>query len=202
VTATATAVAPFLTLAFGKRLRLECVVGDLLNERTEAIACPDNSDLTLQHGLARRIAEAAGPHWVGEARIQAKAKGILGVGCARLFNFAGRLHQEAVVHIVPPLWIGEAKDEFGTHDLTGHTRELLTCAVYDTIRIANDAGLMSIALPALGFSGSCAIPAGVCAPAYLSGVRRFANRHGFPALQLIRLVVPEGPLVGLLTAAH
>lgn len=177
-------------------LLLDCLVGDLLAQEVEAIVCPCNSDLTHVAPLPRRIADAAGPTWEGEAAALRVRFGTLGVGTARLQNEAGRLlHAECVIHAVGPLWGTPAEDADEHH--VGYVRTLLADTVFDALRCAHRAGVKSLALPPIAAER---LPGGIVATAHLQGIRRFARSILHSSLTQVRLVVTEGILVPLLKA--
>ncbi|MGC1788046.1 MAG: O-acetyl-ADP-ribose deacetylase [Terriglobales bacterium] len=125
-----------LTFANGKTLQL---VGpaDITKETTEAIVNAANSSLLGGGGVDRAIHRAGGPSILQECkRIVAKI-GTLPAGKA-VITTAGRLPAKYVVHTVGPVYRG------GQHEA-----ETLASCYRESIGIADDHGIQSLAFPSI-----------------------------------------------------
>ena len=126
-----------LTFSNGKMLELHGPA-DITKETTEAIVNAANSSLLGGGGVDGAIHRAGGPSIVEECkRIVAKI-GTLPAGKAVLTT-GGRLPAKFVIHTVGPVFRG------------GHQREAETLAscYRESIRIADDHGIKSLAFPSI-----------------------------------------------------
>jgi O-acetyl-ADP-ribose deacetylase len=126
-----------LTFANGKALEL---VGpaDITKETTEAIVNAANSSLMGGGGVDGAIHRAGGPSILEECkRIVAKI-GKLPVGRAVLTT-AGRLPAKYVIHTVGPVYSGGKQ----------HEAETLASCYRESIKIADDHAIRSLAFPAI-----------------------------------------------------
>jgi putative ATPase len=156
------------------------VLGNLLDEETDGIVNAANGWLAHGGGVAAAQAAAAGPARAGEGGRLVKARGPLPTGSAALTT-AGRLPFKGVIHAVGPRR-GEGREE-----------EQLVSALRAAFEIADDRGWASLSFPAVS-AGIFAVPAEVCARAYLRAADRFYAEHPATPLLAIRLVVFDGPV--------
>jgi O-acetyl-ADP-ribose deacetylase (regulator of RNase III) len=161
--------------------RFDVVLGDLLQEPTEAIVNAANSQLAHGGGVAAAIARAAGPLLEREGDELVREGGPIPVGAA-VVTTAGTLPFLGVVHAVGPRW-GEGDEE-------GKLVRALSSAF---LRV-HEKGWESVSFPAVS-SGIFAVPAPVCARAYVSAVRGFFAAYPDSSLKTIRLVLVGGALV-------
>src|SRR5208283_1984227 len=125
-----------LTFANGKTLELDGPA-DITKETTDAIVNAANSSLLGSGGVDGAIHRAGGPSILQECkRIVAKI-GTLPAGKA-VITTAGRLPAKYVVHTVGPVYRG------GQHEA-----ETLACCYRESIRIADDHGIQSLAFPSI-----------------------------------------------------
>ncbi len=108
------------------------VVGDLTEERTDAIVNAANSALAHGGGVAGAIVRRGGP----EIQAESDARAPVPVGRAAVTG-AGRLPCRHVIHAVGPVW-GEGDEE-----------AKLRAAVASALACAEGLGLASVALPAI-----------------------------------------------------
>jgi len=130
-------VAAKLTVANGKVLEL---VGpaDLTKETTEAIVNAANSSLLGGGGVDGAIHRAGGPSILEECKRIVAQIGRLSAGKA-VITTAGRLPAKYVIHTVGPVYGGGKR---------GEAQTLASC-YREAIRIADDHGIHSLALPAI-----------------------------------------------------
>ncbi len=112
--------------------RIEVVVGDLTEQRTDAIVNAANSALAHGGGVAGAIARRGG----AEIQEESWRKAPVPVGGA-VATGAGRLPCRRVIHAVGPQW-GEGDEE-----------AKLRSAVRASLRRAEDERLTSLAMPAI-----------------------------------------------------
>jgi O-acetyl-ADP-ribose deacetylase (regulator of RNase III) len=161
--------------------RFEADSADLLAEKTDAIVNAANGHLAHGGGVAAAIAAAAGPELEREGDAWVGAHGPIPTGRA-VATTAGRLPFRAVIHAVGPMQ-GEGDEE-----------RLLADALRSAFAIAHERGYRSLSFPAVS-SGIFAVPADVCARAYVQAVRSFWAAHPVTPLKSLRLCLFRGPIV-------
>ena len=131
--------APRLTFAYGKTLELHGPA-DITKETTEAIVNAANSSLLGGGGVDGAIHRAGGPSILQECkRIVARMKtGTLPAGQA-VITTAGRLPAKYVIHTVGPVYGGGRQ----------HEAETLASCYRESIRMADDHGIKSLAFPSI-----------------------------------------------------
>lgn len=159
----------------------QAVLYDLLWEPTDCIVNAANGGLSHGGGVAAAIAKAAGPELEEEGDRIVVEKGRIPVGGAVLTT-AGKLPFKGVIHAVGP--------RLGDGDEGEKLRRALTSAFL----IAHERGWASLSFPAVS-SGIFAVPAPVCALAYVSAVTGFFRENPDSSLKHIRLALYKGPLV-------
>ena len=140
--------------------KLTFVIGDLTQQRVDAIVNAANESLLGGAGLDGAIHRAGGPEILAECR----TLGGCATGDAKATT-AGRLPARWVVHAVGPVWRG---GEHGEADL-------LASAYRRSLEAATELGARTIGLPAL----SCGIfgyPAELAAPTAVRVAREHADR--------------------------
>jgi O-acetyl-ADP-ribose deacetylase (regulator of RNase III) len=126
-----------LTFANGKTLEFDGPA-DITKETTEAIVNAANSSLLGGGGVDGAIHRAGGPSILEECqRIVAKI-GTLPAGQA-VITTGGRLPAKYVVHTVGPVYRGVQR----------HEAETLANCYRESIRIADDHGIQSLAFPSI-----------------------------------------------------
>jgi O-acetyl-ADP-ribose deacetylase (regulator of RNase III) len=164
-------------LELGNGKLLEVVQGDITREATDAIVNAANSSLLGGGGVDGAIHRAGGRSILEECqRIrQTRHPGGLPTGQA-VATAAGRLPARYVIHTVGPVWRGGGSRE----------AELLASAYRESIRVAEELGLSSLAFPAIS-TGAYGFPA---EPAAEIALRTAADElRQAQHLRLIKLVV-------------
>ena len=175
---TPTPAEPVAHLEFPGGKTFFVVHADLLRESVDAIVNAANGHLAHGGGIAGAIARAAGPELVREGDALIARDGPVPTGSAAVTT-AGRLPFRGVIHAVGP------------RQGDGNESAKLTAALVAAFRLAEERGWTSVAFPAVS-SGIFAVPAGVCAGAYLAAVRQFWAEKPDAELNTIRLCVFPG----------
>jgi O-acetyl-ADP-ribose deacetylase len=138
---------------------IEFVVGDLTEQRVDAIVNSASTSLLGGGGVDGAIHRAGGPEILAECRLL----GGCDTGDAKATT-AGRLPARWVVHAVGPVWQGGAAGE----------AELLASAHRRALEVALDVGARTVGFPAI----SCGIygyPPELAAPVAKEAVRPFED---------------------------
>jgi len=136
------------------------VVGDLTEQRVDAIVNAANEALVAGAGVCGAIRRAGGDEIFEEcARL-----GGCETGDAKSTG-AGRLPARHVVHAVGPIWRGGAHGE----------AELLASAYRRALEVAEELGCRTVAFPALS-TGIYGYPAELAAPIAVAAVRELEVR--------------------------
>ncbi len=161
--------------------RIAVQLGDITDVEADAIVNAANSELLLGGGVAGAIARKGGP------KIQAECDKI---GPVKIGNVAvtsaGKLKARYVIHAA-------------SMDLGGHaTSESLKSAVKNTFLAAEEKGVRSIALPAVG-AGIAGFPMRRCAEIMMDEARRALHRRN---LDKITFVLYDQPAFDAFKEAH
>ena len=139
--------------------------GDLTNERVDVIVNPSNNRLRHEAGVAKALLDRGGKVIETESnKIIAKRKSLKD-GDAVMTN-SGYLPCKKVVHAVGP--------DFRDVGLS-ESRILLRRACLNSLIIAQEFKMTSIALPAMG-SGTCGMPKEECAKVMFDAVEEFVKQ--------------------------
>jgi O-acetyl-ADP-ribose deacetylase len=152
---------------------IEFVVGDLTEQRVDAIVNSANTSLLGGGGVDGAIHRAGGPEILAECRLL----GGCDTGDAKATT-AGRLPARWVVHAVGPVWQGGEAGE----------AELLASAHRRSLEVAHELGAHTVAFPAI----SCGIygyPPELAARVAIEAVRPFEAE-----LETIRFVFLDDAL--------
>jgi O-acetyl-ADP-ribose deacetylase len=143
-----------LLLDEGKTIEI-CGPADITSEKTDAIVNAANSSLLGGGGVDGAIHRAGGPEILAECRQIRSKIGTLPAGKA-VITKGGRLAAKHVIHTVGPIYSESANDA-----------ERLADCHRESIRIADENGLASIAFPAIS-TGAFGYPVHEAAPIALS----------------------------------
>jgi len=153
------------------RDRLTIVQGDITRARTDAIVNAANEELRRGGGVCGAIHAAAGPGLERECR----AIGFCATGEAVTTGAHG-LPCRYVIHTVGPIWGADA----------GAAEDVLLHSCYsESIRLAADRGLASIAFPSIS-TGIFGFPIQRAAPVALAAIRDALRDN--PEIREVRLV--------------
>jgi O-acetyl-ADP-ribose deacetylase len=136
------------------------VVGDLTEQRVDAIVNAANEQLAPGGGVCGAIRRAGGDEIFDEAALF----GGCPTGDARATG-GGRLPARHVIHAVGPVWHGGGAGE----------EQLLASAHRRALEVASELGCRTIAFPALS-TGIYGYPPGKAAPVAVGAVRAFLDR--------------------------
>jgi O-acetyl-ADP-ribose deacetylase (regulator of RNase III) len=144
--------------------RIRVIKGDITKVSSDAIVNAANSTLMGGGGVDGDIHRIAGPGLLEECK---KLNGCPG-GEARI-TFAYKLPSLHVIHTVGPIWKGGHRDE----------HELLASCYINSLKIARDLKIRSIAFPAIS-TGAYRFPPDQAANIAITEVRRFISNNNEP----------------------
>ena len=142
-------------------MNLEFISGSVVYATTDAIVNAANSRLMHGGGLARAIADAAGPALWAECDLIDEVP----TGSA-VATTAGDLAATWVIHAVGPIWQGGGSGE----------AELLASAYRSSIQVAAEVGARSVAFPSIS-TGIFGYPLELAAPVAIAAVRDAWAEH-------------------------
>lgn len=149
--------------------------GDLTTEQVDAIVNAANGGLQHGGGVAYAIQRAGGHIIYKESNDWIREHGLIPTGEVGLTR-GGDLPAKYVIHAVGPVYKGGNKNE----------EQLLTNAVMNSLKKANELGLKSIALPAIS-SGIFGFPKDKCANILINTSIKFFEENEDTSLEVIRL---------------
>ncbi len=147
------------TMVNGVKLRL--VQGDITQQTTDAIVNAANSSLMGGGGVDGAIHRAGGPAILEECKQIVDRQGRLPAGQA-VITTGGRLKAKYVIHTVGPVW----------HGGRSHEPETLASAYRESLKIAAERGLTSVAFPSIS-TGAYGYPVGAAARVAVKAVADF-----------------------------
>ena len=150
---------------------LELVEGDITRQDTEAIVNAANSSLLGGGGVDGAIHRAGGPEILEEC----KRIGGCPTGEARITT-GGRLQARWVIHTVGPVY----------HDGRRGEPELLASAYRNSLRLASEKGIRTLAFPSIS-TGAYGYPVAEAARVALTTAIEYLRGH--PDITLVRFVL-------------
>jgi len=149
---------------------IEAIKGDITQQRLDAIVNAANTTLLGGGGVDGAIHRTAGPELLEECR----RIGGCPTGEARITR-GYRLPAKYVIHTVGPVWGGGK----------GREPELLRNCYVNSLRLANEQGIESVAFPSIS-TGAYRYPIAQAARIAVETVREELNRPG--SVELVRFV--------------
>jgi len=122
----------------GEKVSLELLVGNIVEETTDAIVNAANSSLLGGGGVDGAIHRAAGPELLAHCRRIRDLRGALPSGQA-VSTSAGNLKARYVIHTVGPVWQGGKKNE----------PQVLESCYCNSMEEANRLGCLSVSFPSI-----------------------------------------------------
>lgn len=166
-----------LDLPGGKAI--ESVKGDITGERTEAIVNAANASLLGGGGVDGAIHDAGGPKILEECRQIRKTRYPQGLPVGQaVATTGGNLAARYVIHTVGPRWMGGQG---------GQPEQLASC-YRESLRLAEELGLKSIAFPAIS-TGIYGYPIADAAQVAVKTV--YDELPGLKNVRLVRLVAVD-----------
>lgn len=150
---------------------LELVEGDITQQDTEAIVNAANEQLRVGGGVDGAINRAGGPKIQEEARKIGRCP----TGQA-VITTGGNLRARYVIHTVGPIYRDGHQGE----------PELLASAYRESLKIASERGVKSLAFPSLS-TGVYGYPVPDAARVALTTVKDYLAQH--PEIELVRFVL-------------
>jgi O-acetyl-ADP-ribose deacetylase (regulator of RNase III) len=117
--------------------QIEIIEGDITEQEADGIINAANNYLAHGAGVAGAIVRRGGPVIQQESDEWVRRHGPVPTGSAAITS-AGRLRARYVIHAVGPIYDG-----------TPRSAQLLAAAVQSALRLADEYGLKSVALPAI-----------------------------------------------------
>jgi O-acetyl-ADP-ribose deacetylase (regulator of RNase III) len=160
--------------------------GDITQSPAEAIMNAANAQLQHGGGVAGAIARAGGPTIQAESDEWVKKNGPISHDSPAITS-AGNLHCRYVIHAVGPIW-GE-----------GDETQKLSTAVESALRLADEHGIQSLALPAIS-TGIYGFPKELGAEVILDALLDFPKQYPETSLSLIEITLIDEPSVSIFAA--
>ena len=159
--------------------RLLLVQGDITRMKVDAIVNAANSGLMGGGGVDGAIHRAGGPAIVEECKVIVSRIGRLPAGQA-VITTGGRLPAKYVIHTVGPVWRGGSN----------HEEETLASCYNESLKVATEKGLSSIAFPAIS-TGIYGYPQELAAGVAIGAVSRYLKDNA-TSLKSVNFVVYDG----------
>jgi len=131
-------MASHLRYRIGTQSHLELIIGDITDEKTDAIVNAANSTLLGGGGVDGAIHRAAGPALLEECKTIRAQRGPLPPGQA-VSTRGAKLTAKYVIHTVGPVWHGGGTNE----------PETLASCYRECLRLANELKCASISFPSI-----------------------------------------------------
>lgn len=156
--------------------RLRLLQGDITRQATEAIVNAANASLMGGGGVDGAIHRAGGPAILEECKQIVARQGRLPTGKA-VITTGGNLRAKYVIHTVGPVWHGGSSEE----------PELLASAYRESLKLATERKLASIAFPSIS-TGVYGYPASQAARVAIDAVISFL-RQGTTSIREVLFVL-------------
>ena len=166
---------------------LQLIHGDLTEEDVDAIVNAANAYLEHGGGVAADIVRRGGSLIQHESDAWVRAHGPVSHDTPALTG-AGRLASRHVIHAVGPVW-GEGDED-----------AKLRTAVRGALRVADEQGFSSLALPAIS-TGVFGFPKARGARILIDAIADFLEAHPTSALTRVHITLIDDPSVRVFAAA-
>ncbi len=163
-----------------KHTRISVSQGDITLQSTDAIVNAANSSLMGGGGVDGAIHRAGGPAILEECRQIVARQGRLPTGQA-VITTGGNLKAKYVVHTVGPVWHGGSRNE----------AELLASAYRESLKLASQKGLASVAFPSIS-TGVYGYPVAAAAKVALNAVVSFITNETTPLKEVVFVLFDAG----------
>ena len=167
------------TYTFPHNQTFSLIHGDLTEQEVDAIVNAANAQLMHGGGIAALIARKGGPAIQRESRAWVKQHGPVSHGNPA-YTSGGELPCRFVIHAVGPVWGSGDEDA------------KLAAAIAGSLRVAEELGLQSIALPAIS-TGIFGFPKERAAGVIYQAVRDYFHTKPESRLADVRLVTYDQP---------
>jgi O-acetyl-ADP-ribose deacetylase (regulator of RNase III) len=166
----------------GKDLVL--TVGDITEQKVDAIVNAANSSLMGGGGVDGAIHRAGGPKIIEECKAYVAAHGRLPTGEA-MITTGGNLPARHVIHTVGPIYSEKADSRKPCLPAGRQTAELRNCYI-NSLKLAAEKGLKTIAFPSIS-TGAYRYPLAEAAPIALKAVKDFLKENS--SIKEVRFVL-------------
>jgi O-acetyl-ADP-ribose deacetylase (regulator of RNase III) len=158
---------------------IKVVRGDLTKSSADAIVNAANEMLTNQAGVAGAISRAGGASFQKESEDNVRQLGLVKTGQARPQRAQGSLKCQYVINAVGPIYNPEVDQS-----------ELLFSAYYNSLRVAFDLDLKTIAFPAIS-TGIFSYPAKEAAAIAADALKKGLLDFNFQQIEIVILANQE-----------
>jgi O-acetyl-ADP-ribose deacetylase (regulator of RNase III) len=171
-----------------KQVKLSIIQGDITRQTTDAIVNAANSSLMGGGGVDGAIHRAGGPAILDECKQIVARQGRLPTGKA-VMTTGGNLKAKYVIHTVGPIWHG------------GNSREpeLLASAYHESLKLATENNLNSIAFPSIS-TGAYGYPVNQASKVAIDAVITFLSQST-TSLREVVFVLFDAQTLGAYTSA-
>jgi O-acetyl-ADP-ribose deacetylase (regulator of RNase III) len=171
-----------------KQVKLRIIQGDITQQTTNAIVNAANSSLMGGGGVDGAIHRAGGPAILDECKQIVARQGRLPTGKA-VMTTGGNLKAKYVIHTVGPIWHGGNSGE----------PELLASAYHESLKLATENKLNSIAFPSIS-TGAYGYPVNQASKVAIDAVITFL-RQSTTSLREVVFVLFDAQTLGAYTSA-
>ena len=171
-----------------KQAKLRIIQGDITRQSTDAIVNAANSSLMGGGGVDGAIHRAGGPAILDECKQIVARQGRLPTGKA-VMTTGGNLKAKYVIHTVGPIWHGGNSGE----------PELLASAYHESLKLATENNLNSIAFPSIS-TGAYGYPVNQASKVAIDAVITFLSQST-TSLREVVLVLFDAQTLGAYTSA-
>lgn len=163
---------------------ISLIIGDITDQKTEAIVNAANSGLMGGGGVDGAIHRAGGPAILEECKKIVAEQGTLPAGKA-VITTGGKLDAKYVIHTVGPVWRGGNDNE----------AEILASAYRESLRLAEKRKLGSISFPSIS-TGAYGYPLEAAAEIAVTTVVKFAGEEALFIREIVFVLFSEAAFTG------